>query len=478
MKIYTAQVKSSLDVARMGIIQITCTDEPRATEAYYTTPYHKPFRTGGMFAIPAENSNILIAFDDKNLKAYYLSTIIDADEAGKANNVAKSLVQVVANPVAAAATGPLGFLTKPLLNKVADKLFKTPIVGDQTKLYEGFAPAVMKFKNDEDNGLSITDKNAKKYMVNETRLNSGGKYLSLNSSPEIDCVHLDNGHGDFLKITGMPQSAVGLPPDPKRSLQAKTFLSQEFVSDRGGIDLRVVEGKDINIENDSTGFMSVGGVGGFRSGNVNIFSKWKNIRLAAKGFIFPPNVGGQIILETALSKIFTTNLGIAMKAGLPVVGASLEMDAATGTVVIKNTISKIIMTNIGISLRCGLASIELTPAGVINLTAPLGINLITPGINTTSQSLGFSPGAVNIGGPTSIVNIQGSVVNMQGAAVNIDGETGIFLNTGQATVAGVLTGLLDIPFTPPTPANPPALGTLPIVPAVDVEYPSGSKFPV
>lgn len=468
MKIYTAQVKSTLDLARMGIIQVACEDEPKITEAYYTTPYHRPFTTGGMFAIPAERSNILIAFDEKTSKAYYLSTIIDSPQIDVAASIITDSVTQLTPPNIASA----------FLGNVAKKVFKSPLVGDQTKLYEGFAPAVMKFKNDEDNGLSITDKNAKKYMVNETRLNSGGKYLSLNSSPEIDCVQLDNGHGDFLKITGMPQSAVGLPPDPKRSLQAKTFLSQEFVSDRGGIDLRVVEGKDINIENDSTGFMSVFGVGGFRSGNVNIFSKWKNIRLAAKGFIFPPNIGGQIILETALSKIFTTNLGIAMKAGLPVVGASLEMDAATGTVIIKNTISKIIMTNLGISLRCGLASIELTPQGTINLTAPLGINLITPGINTTSQSLGFSPGAVNIGGPTSIVNIQGSVVNMQGAAVNIDGETGIFLNTGQATVAGALTGLLDIPFAPPTPANPPALGIAPIVPAVDVEYPTGSKFPV
>lgn len=473
MKIYTAQVKSTLDLARMGIIQVACEDEPKITEAYYTTPYHRPFTNGGMFAIPAERSNILIAFDEKTSKAYYLSTIIDSPQVDVAVDIATNLTTQLTPP-------NIGTVfANSFMGNVAKKVFKSPIVGDQTKLYEGFAPAVMKFKNDEDNGLSISDKNAKKYMVNETRLNSGGKYLSLNSSPEIDCVQLDNGHGDFLKITGMPQSAVGLPPDPKRSLQAKTFLSQEYVTDRGSLDLRVVEGKDITIENDSTGFMSVGGVGGLRSGNINIFSKWKNIRLAAKGSIFPPTIAGQIILETALSKIFTTNLGIAIKTGLPLLGASLEMDAAAGTIILKNSISKVVMTNAGISLRCGLASIELTPAGTISLVAPLGINLITPGINTTSQSLGFAEGIVNIGSPASIVNIQGSIINMNGiASVNIDGTEGIFLNTGLGTAGVAATGALTIPFTAPTPANPASLGVAPILPTVDAEYPSGSKFPV
>lgn len=433
MKILEAQVTSNVDVSRTGLIQISCQDEPSITEAHYTTPYHRPYFNGGVFAIPAEKSMVLIAYNSSKKKAYYLSTIIDEEEIETSG---------------AALDG---------------KLFERPLVGLQNKLYEGFAPAVMKFKNDEDNGLTITDKNAKKYMVNETRLNSGGKILSLNSSPEIDSVLLDNGHGDFVKLTGMPQSAVGLPPDPKRSLQAKTFLSQEFVSDRGSVDLRVLEGKDVTIENDSTGFMSVNGFGGFRSGNINIFSKWKNIRLAAKGLLVPN--GGQIILETALSKIWATNIGIALKAGI-LPQASLEMDANLGNIILKNTLSRLVMTNTGISLRSGTASIEINGlTGQITLVSPLPLNLVTPAINTTSQSINMAPGRVNIGSPASIVNILG-------LAVNIDGENGIFLNSGYALAASLGN------FTPPSLSVPTSLGATPIVPTIDAEYPSGSKYPV
>lgn len=446
MIIYTAQVTSNMDPARAGYVQIFCQDEPRATEAIYTTPFYKAHTNGGFFAAPVENSNILIAFDPKTSKAYYLSTVMETVETFADNYKSEQ----------------------------STKLRETPIIKDQQELYEGWGPASVILKNEEENGLRITDRNAKKYMVNETRLNNEGKILSLNSSPEIDSVLLDNGHGDYLKITGMPESAVGLPPEPKRSLQAKTFLSQEFTSDRGGIDIRVVEGKDITIENDSTGFMSLGGVGGIKSGNVNIFSRWKNVRLAAKGVLplAPDFSGGKVILETAVSKTLLTNNGITLKTGrTPLNNSEIELDSNTGNIILKNRLSKIILSNVGITLQAGAASIQLNAiTGGVTIVSVVPLQLVTPGLSTSIQSINFSSDAVNIGGNDT------TEVNIRAAKVNIDGSTGVYLNTEPVA----LPNLFQLPSLP-TPINA-GIGAVSINSVLtsgpDVEYPKGTKYPV
>lgn len=282
MTFHIAYVKHAIDITKSGRFQVICDNkEIEAAGVIYTTPYYKPYSNGGFFAVPTANSKIIVSWNPSLKEAYYISTVMEDGNA----------------------------LLEPESAGDSSNFRTTPIIKEPNKKYEGFANSTLTFTNDEYNGLVIEDRNAKTILVNETRLQNNGKIVSLNSSPQVDNVAILNDHGDGMKIYGLPESAEGQPPLPKRSIETRSLHDQKMVSDKGSIDLKVVDGKDITIENDSTGMNSVGGVLSGRTGNVNVFSKYKNIRLSAKGLEAD---GGQIILETLTSKIIVSNRGISL----------------------------------------------------------------------------------------------------------------------------------------------------------------------
>lgn len=362
MKIYRAEVKSNLDISRTGIVQIYCPDNANITEAIYTSPYFAPYFTGGIFAPPEENAGIIIAFDERTKKSYYLSTIVDDD------NIVYDSVESESK-------------------KLSEALRTTSIVGNPLALYNDVTPATMTFKNYENNGLEIKNINSKTRMVNETCLVNNGKKISLNSSPEADSIVLDNGHGDCIKMTSLPKSAVGLPVEPQRAIQIKSEMGQEYVTNRGGIDIRVTDGKDITIENGSTGWYALAGLLKFgigKSGNVNIFSKYRTIRLAAKGTLPTPANGGSIIIETATSEILVTNNAITISTNA---GGQIVVDAS-GRITL-NSISNVSVEAPNISLNA---------TNSVDINAPR-VNL--GGLSTSSLNV-FSTNTVNIDGPTAL----------------------------------------------------------------------------
>jgi len=398
MNIYLAQVTSNLDISRTGIVQIDCPEEPRIKEAIYTSPYFAAYTKGGFFAIPEENSNILIAYNVKTNKAYYISTVLD--DGGDFYDEKF--------PDSEDALAKFG-------------LRSNPIIPEPYRFYKDFSPAVMAFKNNEDNGLEIRKFKEEIRYVNETKLVNERKHLTLASSPEIDSVILDNGHGDYLRIKGEPKSATGLPLEGSRSVEMKSELGHRYITNRGGIDIKVIEGKDITIENGSIGLTTLNGILGPKSGNINLFSKYANIRLAAKGIL---GTQGSVIIETKTSDVIVTNAAITIRTDA---GAEIEINGTTGAITL-NSISNISME---------AANISLDATGSIQMRAPV----------------------ISIGGTnTTAVNVNSTAI------VNIDGPTGLYLNSAQSIPAE------PIPIVPS--ANEAKITYL------KTEYPTGGKYPI
>jgi hypothetical protein len=396
MKIYLAQVISNLDISKTGIVQISCPEEPRVKEAIYTSPYYAPYIKGGIFAVPEENSNILIAYNNKTNKAYYISTVLDDG-------------------------GEFYDEKFPSPETALNDLRVTSMIPESYRIYNDFAPATMTFKNNEDNGLEIRNVNSTVRMINETKLVNERKHLTLASSPEIDSVILDNGHGDYLRIKGEPKSATGLPLEGSRSVEMKSELGHRYITNRGGIDIKIIEGKDITIENGSIGLTALNGILGPKSGNINLFSKYANIRLAAKGIL---GTQGSVIIETKTSDVIVTNAAITIRTDA---GAEIEINGTTGAITL-NSISNISME---------AANISLDATGSIQMRAPV----------------------ISIGGTnTTAVNVNSTAI------VNIDGPTGLYLNSAQSIPAE------PIPILPS--ANEAKITYL------KTEYPTGGKYPI
>ena len=269
------------------------------------------------------------------------------------------------------------------------------------------------------------------------------------ASPEVDCVKLSNGHGDYIKLNGIPESSVaGTFSSPKRSLEARTFLNQNFVTDRGGIDLTAMDGKDITIENRSSGFFSWGGFFGPRAGNVNIFSKYKNINLSAKApFYVPtegPNSGGKVMIETGNAQVTVSRDGVTirMNTSLPPGGSAVIPGPGNPRIEVKATGEVVIDAGGPFSTIPTIGGTLTLKAGNIELLAN---NVL---IGATS-SITTNAGALTTVNSAGLVNIDGTFVN---------------LNSGAAAVAGPLA-IRDAVAIPEIPIN--------VTPS---EYPIGTKY--
>jgi len=418
--IHLAKVISNFDFTRTGKVRVQCKElDLNQLEVIYTTPYYSNWKAG-IFAPPAEGSEILIHVDQSTGFAYYLSTVI-------------------ASPI----------ITKKYQSPDPDNRRLNPVI-NVSQLYQDGSPGSMTFKNNQKDGLQIDSKRATDRIINKTVLNSGKKALRLDSSPEVDCVRLENGHGDYLKITGLPESSIGIPSPPKRSLEARTFLNQNFVSDRGGIDLMINDGKDITIENRSSGFFGMSSIFGPRSGNVNLFTKYKNINLIAKA---PPYVpieslqhGGKIFLETANSSVVVSRTGVTIRLNTSVIGTPPAGAAIAGV---------------------GGPKIEVKTTGEILIDAG-GTHTIPP---STGGLIKIRGGDLALIADRTITLTAGTAINLQsvgqinvnGTNVNVDGLAGIFLNSNLSSpavaAAATVRSLLDIPVN--------------ITPS---DYPLGTKF--
>jgi len=223
------RVTSNIDETQSGkfmAIFEEISDTP--LEVIYTSPGYR-LNGGGIFFIP-EKGDIIFANEDlKEKKIYYQSTVVDA-----------KLDEIKAVRV-------------PNFKEVPDP--------NTYSFYQ--KPVKVKYENQKGSGLCITseytsfgqDENTPApaprivdSVVLKTPLN---KRLSLDDSPQTDAIFIKNQHKDGIIISGDATKTF-----PAQMIQAKSSGPHYYTCMQSHMDIRVVEGTDITIENNSTGKMA------------------------------------------------------------------------------------------------------------------------------------------------------------------------------------------------------------------------------
>jgi hypothetical protein len=158
-------------------------------------------------------------------------------------------------------------------------------------------PQRLVFKSPRGNSLVLSDEHNAGYFNITAELKSGsGKGLKLIDSPFVDSVILENEHGDRVMITSKPD-AMG-----HNSINVEAKGSVNIISREGAINLQVVDGKEINITNTSTGSKRTG-PNDPTPGNINITSQNNDVNVTVKsdtGAIYLQAKGdnGHIVLDS------------------------------------------------------------------------------------------------------------------------------------------------------------------------------------
>lgn len=185
----------------------------RPVRVLMSSPFYRK-NGGGALGIPDRGDEILAHFDESNDDIIYQSTIIkDVELEGNSLKDFKT---------------------------VANSIYST----------EG-KPVKVTYQNHLGAGLDIT----RDYNVTDSKIASyvqlkseGGKRIALDDSPEIDATIVRNQHGDGLHVQGNANKTL-----PNRALLVKSNGPQYYTCYEGSIEMKLVDGRDITIENNSTG---------------------------------------------------------------------------------------------------------------------------------------------------------------------------------------------------------------------------------
>lgn len=405
--IYKGFIKSEVDMTRTGVVWVEIPDlgylHPNLLAVQYVSPYFQPGK-GGQFTPPCEGSQILVFINPANNRGYYLGTIVaDEIDALLPNEEATSQPEV-----------------------------------DPKRYYEDISPAVKEFKGNGGDGLEITSRKSTFRYVDRVRLNSGNKQILLDSSPESDCVKISNGNGDYIQLNNVAESSIGIPLFIEQSIEMMAHGGISLDADGGRIDIALNEGGDITLENTSTGAMSLNFPYGPRCGNINLFSKNKNIHLSCAAGAFVPtegiNSGGKIFIDTGNSELQVTRDAVTIR--MNPLGTAPAADIRRPSIEV---------TPNGIYIDAGLLGAITLNGATINLNATDSINMQAPTVNTLGAA------SVNITSP---------------ANVNIDGVAALHLNSGLSLQGtGQATATITSNITPIPPVN--------ITPS---EYPLKTRF--
>tara|TARA_R110002126_G_scaffold84465_20_gene205273 strand:- start:5492 stop:6604 length:1113 start_codon:yes stop_codon:yes gene_type:complete len=243
---------------------------------YMTSPGYQ-VGGGGVLVMPDTGDQIICLRDTVTSEIFYQTTIIKVDPAPTG-------------------TGLLDFevVPKSLYNK-------------------GGKPVKVYYQNSAGAGLEITrnyDVTPNTVIVNSVALKSEkGKRISLDDSPELDAVFVRNQHGDGLTIKGDEDDTLA-----ERITILKSNGSQYYTCFEGQMEFRVVDGRDIVIENNSTGSMSktpsldfwpngAAGQAPKRYGGVYLRSENGDVSISSKA------LDGRIFIVTPQGRIQITEEG-------------------------------------------------------------------------------------------------------------------------------------------------------------------------
>lgn len=305
-------------------------EDNREVPVLYTSPYYKG-NAGGMIAIPEVGSLVIAALnknpEEGEARIYHIACTIPVPQAVKEED----------------------FNDKYEVLRSNDS--KYPIYG------ETYKPITQCLTNTDGAGLLISKEHTNDKINNSVVLKcTKGAEVSVGPLG----VHIKNSDGDSIVLNDNTDTAdQSGGPYAARSAIVETRGPQMYKCVASDINMKIVDGGDINIENNSTGLFSLPPW----FGNIRLKSRFKDITLAALG---PTS---KIHIVTNGTQVIVDSLG-----GVKIVTAgNLDFAAAQ--------------------------DINMTAGGSVNITGNLG------------AQIGSIGGAASVNAPTVFVNNQALAFN-------------------------------------------------------------------
>ena len=262
-------------------------------EVIYTSPMYR-VNGGGLLALPTKGDIILAAHDPDTTEVYYHSTIVDTQ-------LPKTQGKGVGGPGGDGGDGRV-----PNFVEIPDSKF----------FADDGSPVKVKYQNQVGAGLDII-RNFKpapgKPISSVNLISEAGKKVGLDDSPGVEAVVVQNQHGDGIIVKGDADDLF-----PSRCIQVASKGHQSFIVAESSLDLTVVEGLDISIENRSTGAMAQtpseqywpnGNLPCKRWGGIYLRSESGDISIAANADTGEPEQDGRIFIVTPKARIQITETG-------------------------------------------------------------------------------------------------------------------------------------------------------------------------
>lgn len=383
MEILVGIVKSNEDNTESGRLQVQIPAlENRVETVTFTSPYYR-MNSGGMVAIPENDTQVLV-LHNKNPREgessfYFHSCVVYDTPRGTNDGINKDFVTLRNNDPKAKI-----YATKPPFSA---------------------KPVTQMFTNSAGAGLYIQRDFATPTMSNNVTLKS-----EMDAEVNVGAlgVQIRNEEGDSINLAG----SNGGDFYADRSLNISTKGPQEYKCTNSDINMRVIDGGDINIENDSTGMMSFGSAPGMPqppnpfpgvfpwSGNIRLKSRYRNIDLAALGEFSNINIvtkNAKIKLDSMGNvEVHTTGLKAPI-TGTPIIATgNIKLTSQQGNIELDAPLGKVrINGGIGVDIGSSL------PVGMVNVNAPLAVNLNAAVINRNGLPSEISIPVGHGGGPTS-----------------------------------------------------------------------------
>jgi hypothetical protein len=245
-----AQVVDNTDFSARGRILVYCKDLGQDYfYVIYVSPYGANFE-GGIIAVPEIGTEILIQQSDgHDQKWYYIGSIFEPKEGLDGQGEEFIDAQNTRVP--------------------------------EKEVYRARGrPQQLVLKDPSGNKLILSNASNPEYFNTKAELQSAlGKKLILSDSVAgMDCAILENEHGDGLKITTRAHES-----SPARAAELESAGPVKVISRESEVEIMVVEGRDIDIVNFSTG-LNTDAAFPKRAGNINITSMNNDVNITTEGF--------------------------------------------------------------------------------------------------------------------------------------------------------------------------------------------------
>lgn len=284
MEIKVGNVRSNIDLFKAGRITVSWDEYPLGISIKYVSPFFTPNNIGFM-AIPEVGTDVLICKPANKNDWYYLGSIVE-------NTFSDSVGE----------------------GKVVDEGVKNPFIDPYR--FRGVVPQSYIFSSPKGNKIMLSDGyNPDGSYIGTYLETSRGMRLSMDDS--TGTISLGNSTNNaILMITEnsmVDQSAGGGPA----SFSIQVTGNVDITSQQGNLDLTIINGRTINIENKSG--LGSGAANDSRVGDINIVSRNGDVNIVANGEnqeirLESNGAGGDVVINARDTIVMNAVNGIVMQS--------------------------------------------------------------------------------------------------------------------------------------------------------------------